>query len=238
MARSLGVPATAVVPDTAAPDKVAAIQRLGGRVVRLPWDEWWSAVSSSDDDRFRRKDIQGLFIHQFQDPAVMAGNGTIGLELVEQLESVDSVLIPWGGGGLCTGIASALDALTPATKVFVCEPETGAPLSASLDSGAPTSVEYTPSFVDGAGAGAVLPTMWEHAKPLVDASFAITLRDAANALRLLLERSKIVVEGAAALTVAAALAGNAGSGRVVCILSGGNISAERLRAVLGGRIPK
>ena len=168
----------------------------------------------------------------------MAGNGTIGLELVEQLDDIDAVLIPWGGGGLTTGIASALKQLRPETEIYVCEPETGAPVTAAFaNDGVPVAVEFRPSFIDGAGSGSLLPRMWEHAQPLLSGSFAVTLEDAAAAVRLLMERARMVGEGAAGLAVAAALSGRAGEGRVVCIVSGGNIDPTRLAAILDGRVP-
>ncbi|HWQ23869.1 MAG TPA: pyridoxal-phosphate dependent enzyme [Gaiellaceae bacterium] len=233
MARRLGVPATIVVPEHAAPSKLAAVERLGGRVVRVSWDEWWAAMEAGGAEG-----VEGYFVHPVRDEPVMAGNGTIGLELLEQLDRFDAVLVPWGGGGLTTGIASALKALRPETEVYVCEPTTGAPVSAALaNGGVPVRVEYTPSFVDGAGAGALLPEMWERARPLVADAFAISPADAAAAVRLLLERARIVAEGAAALPVAAALSGRAGGGRLVCIVSGGNIDASRLAAILEGKVP-
>jgi threonine dehydratase len=139
---------------------------------------------------------------------------------------------------LTTGIASALRSLSPETRIIVCEPETGAPVTAALaNDGAQVPVEFTPSFVDGAGSGALLPEMWEHARPLVSEAAAVSLEAAAATIRMLLERARIVAEGAAALTVAAALAGKGGTGRVVCIVSGGNIDARRLAAILDGRVP-
>ena len=235
MARELGVPATIVVPDNASAAKLAAVERLGGRVVRVPWDQWWAAVAA-DEERDLGSDVEGFFVHPVQDPPVIAGNGTIGLELVEDLDSFDAVCIPWGGGGLATGIASALRALRPATKVYVCEP--GAPFAAAVaNGGTPLPVEFTPSFVDGAGSGSLLPTMWEHAKDLVADAFPIPLDETAAAVRLLLERGRIVGEGAAGLTVAAAVSGRAGTGRIVCIVSGGNIDASRLVTILDGRVP-
>lgn len=237
MARELGVPATIVVPDNASPTKLAAVERLGGRIVRIPWEQWWAAVEA-DAERDLGDDVSGLFVHPVQDPPVIAGNGTIGLELVEQLDDIDAVLIPWGGGGLTTGIASAVKALRPETEIYVCEPETGAPVTASFaNADVPTPVEFRPSFIDGAGSGSVLPRLWEHARPLLSGSFAVTLGDAAAAVRLLVERAHVVAEGAAGLTVAAALAGRAGGGRVVCIVSGGNIVPARLSAILAGRVP-
>ena len=237
MARELGIPATIVVPDNASQAKLAAVERLGGRIVRIPWEQWWAAVEA-DEERDLGEGVEGFFVHPVRDDPVIAGNGTIGLELVEQLDDVDAVLIPWGGGGLTTGIASALHALSPETKVYVCEPETGAPVTAAIANGGErVSVPFTPSFVDGAGSGGLLPDMWEHARGLVTGAFPISLEDTAAAVRLLLARARIVAEGAAALPVAAALAGKAGAGRVVCIVSGGNIDASRLAAILDGRVP-
>jgi threonine dehydratase len=236
MARELGVPSTIVVPDNASAAKLAAVERLGGRIVRIPWKEWWAAVERGEEEL--ADDIHGFFVHPVRDPPVIAGNGTIGLELTQQLEHIEAVLIPWGGGGLTTGIASALRVLSPETDVIVCEPETGAPVNAALANDAvPTPVDFVPSFIDGAGSGSLLPEMWEHARPLVTGSAVVTLEAAAATIRMLLERAHIVAEGAAALAVAAALDGKGGSGRVVCIVSGGNIDPARLSAILEDRIP-
>jgi len=237
MARELGVPATIVVPDNASASKLAAVERLGGRIVRLPWEQWWAAVAA-DTERDLGNDVAGYFVHPVQDDPVMAGNGTIGLELVEDLDAFDAVLVPWGGGGLTTGVASALRALRPQTKIYVCEPATGAPVAATIANGrVPKSIDFTPSFVDGAGSGSLLPKMWAHAESLVTDAFPISLEDAAAGVRVLLERGRIVGEGAAGLAVAAAVSGRAGEGRVVCIVSGGNIDSARLAAILEGRVP-
>ena len=237
MARALGVPATIVVPDNASQTKLAAVERMGGRIVRVPWDAWWAAVESGSPKE-AAEDIEGYFVHPVRDEPVMAGNGTIGLELAEQLESFDTVLIPWGGGGLTTGVASALHAVAPDARIFVCEPETGAPVKGALDAGgALATVPFTPSFVDGAGSGSLLPEMWERARPLISGSFVVSLEDTAATVRLLLERERIVAEGAAALPVAAALAGHAGDGRIVCIVSGGNIDPARVAEIIAGRVP-
>ncbi|MEX2612832.1 MAG: pyridoxal-phosphate dependent enzyme [Gaiellaceae bacterium] len=239
MARKLGVPATIVVPDNASQTKLAAVERLGGRIVRVPWDKWWAAVEADREKALAHfEGVEGYFVHPVRDAPVMAGNGTIGLELAEQLEGIDAVLIPWGGGGLTTGIASALRAVSPRTEVYVCEPDTGAPVTAALaNDGVATPVEFKPSFVDGAGSGSLLAGMWERARPLVTGAFPISLEATAAAVRLLLERGRIVAEGAAALPVAAALAGGAGEGRIVCIISGGNIDATRLADILTGKVP-
>ena len=237
MARELGVPATIVVPDNASQAKLGAVERMGGRIVRVPWEDWWAAVESGSPKE-AADDIEGFFVHPVRDEAVMAGNGTIGLELVEQLADFDTVLIPWGGGGLTNGVASALHAVAPRARVFTCEPESGAPVKAAFDAGGvATPVAFTSSFVDGAGSGSLLPEMWERAKPLLSGSFVVSLEDTAATVRLLLERERIVAEGAAALPVAVALSGAAGGGRVVCIVSGGNIDPARLSEIIAGRVP-
>ena len=233
VARDLGIPATIVAPDHAPETKIAAVERLGGHVIKVPYDRWWQAM----EEGFY-PGVEGLFVHPVMDDKVMAGNGTIGLELVEQLDGIDTVLIPWGGGGLTTGIASALAALSPATRVYACEPETGAPVAATLANGSvPVAVDYHPSFVDGAGSKALLPPMWERARELLSGSHVVSLDETAAAVRLLAERTRIVAEGAGALAVAAAVSGRAGTGRIVCIVSGGNIDSSRLAAILAGRTP-
>ena len=232
VARELGVSATVIAPDHAPRAKLDAIARLGGKVIPVPFDTWWETM-----ERGSYPGLDGLFVHPVLDERVMAGNGVIGLELVERLDGIDSVLVPWGGGGLTCGIASALAAVSPATRVIACEPATGAPLTASLAAGEPTQVEYTASFVDGAGSKALLPAMWERARALVDGAVALPLADVAEAVRVLVTRAHVVAEGAGALALAAALGGHAGEGRVVCIVSGGNIDAERLSAILAGDVP-
>ncbi|HTK23413.1 MAG TPA: pyridoxal-phosphate dependent enzyme [Gaiella sp.] len=233
VARELGVPATVVAPDHAPRAKLDAIARLGGEVIAVSFDTWWETM-----ERGSYPGLDGLFVHPVLDERVMAGNGVIGLELAEQLDGIDAVLVPWGGGGLTCGIASALAAVAPATRVIACEPATGAPLTASLATGEATQVEYTASFVDGAGSKALLPAMWERARTLVDSAVALPLADVAEAVRILATRGHVVAEGAGALSLAAALAGHAGEGRVVCIVSGGNIDPDRLAAILAGEVPQ
>ena len=231
-ARELGVPATIVVPEHAPQTKLGAIERLGGRVVKVPYEEWWQAIVDS-----HYEGADGLFVHPVQDEAVMAGNGTIGLELAEQLPDLDTVLIPWGGGGLFTGIASALAARHPQVRAYAVEPDTGAPLAATLTAGEPTAVDYTPSFVDGAGSRALLPAMWARARDLLAGSVAVSVEETAAAVRLLAVRARVVAEGAGALAVAAATTGRVSGDRIVCIISGGNIDASRLAAILRGETP-
>ena len=229
MARELGIASTIVVPDHAPEAKLTAIARLGGRVIKVPFDRWWEAMVAGS-----YPDVEGFFVHPVQNRAVMAGNGTIAFELLEDLPDIDAVLVPWGGGGLTTGIASALSVLSPKTKVYSCEPATGAAMHASFTAGTPTPVDYTPSFVDGAGSKSLLPAMWDLARPLLSGTFAPTLEETAAAVRLLAARARVVAEGAGALPLAAALSGGAGSGRIVCIISGGNIDPLKLSEILQG----
>src|ERR1700730_9113148 len=161
--REAGVHATIIAPDDAPRAKLDGVERLGGEIIPVPHEVWWQTMVD------RRYDgVDGLFVHPVEDDAVMAGNGTIGLELCEDLAAFDEVIIPWGGGGLTTGIASAMKALRPDVRVVTAEPETAAPLAASLQAGEPTGIDFAPSFVDGAGGRALLPTMWEHARELGD----------------------------------------------------------------------
>ena len=232
IARELGVPSTVVVPDHAPDTKLAAMERLGARIDKVPYDRWWEALETSS-----YPEAEGVFIHPVQDERVMAGNGTIGLELLEDLPEPGAVLVPFGGGGLSVGIASAVKALRPHTRVYAVEPEPGAPLTAAFAAGEPQPIDYETSFVDGAGAPMVLPEMWPRAREALDGAFAVSLDETAAAVRLLAERARVVAEGAGALALAAALAGHGGDGTVVCIVSGGNIDSSKLTAILAGKTP-
>jgi len=231
-ARRLGVPCTVVVPEGAPATKIAAVQRLGAHVIAIPHDEWFETF------RTRRRDgLDGLFIHAFSDDAVMAGNGTIGIEIVEDLPDVDAVIVPFGGGGLSCGIASALRALRPRTKVYAAEVATAAPLAASLAKGEALSIEHTRTFVDGIGGPRVFPEMFALARDLLDDSLVSSLDEVAAAVRLLVERNHVVAEGAGGASVAAAINGDAGGGKVVCVVSGGNIDLSTLSLILTGTTP-
>jgi threonine dehydratase len=232
-ARSRGIPCSVVVPDTAPEAKLLAITRLGAAIHKVPFAEWWDALVARRHPRFEGQ----TFVHPVSDPAVIAGNGTIGLEIAEDLPDVEAVLVPFGGGGLSTGIASALKALRPGVRVYACEPETAAPLAASLAAGQPREIAYTPSFVDGIGGKSLLLEMWPIVRRLLDGSFAVPLMAIADAVRLLVERNRVVAEGAGATPVAAALAGLAGSGKIVCVVSGGNIDRGKLARILRGEMP-
>jgi threonine dehydratase len=229
VARSLGVSATIAVPEHAPQAKLDAIARLGGRVLKLPYDAWWNVIVTSHVDG-----VDGLFVHPVQDPGVMAGNGTIGLEILDELPDVDAVVIPLGGGGLTVGIASAIKAIKPGTKIYTAEPATGAALAAALQAGEPVDVPYEASFVDGSGSRRVLDPMWPLLESLVDEAFSVPIADTAMAVRTLAERLRVIAEGAGALSTAAALAGRAGTGKVVCIVSGGNINLATLAEILTG----
>lgn len=231
-AREAGVPCTAIVPESAPRTKLEAIERLGGRIVRVSFERWWQALSESGLDG-----VEGRFVHPVADGDVMAGNGTIGLEIVEDLPDPDAVLIPFGGGGLTVGIASALRELAPRARIYPVEPETAASLSASLAAGSPQEVEYMPSFVDGAGARTVLPEMWPLIREVVDGSLTVSLEKTADAIRLLAVRARVIAEGAGALGLAAALSGRAGTGKIVCVVSGGNIDLTTLVTILEGGTP-
>ena len=229
VARELGLPATIAVPEHAPETKLSAIERLGGRVVKLPYDDWWQAIVTG-----RIEGLDGMFVHPVADEQVIAGNGTIGLEILDDLPEVDTVVIPVGGGGLATGIATAIKARRPQARIVTVEPETGAALHAALGADEPTDVDYQASFVDGSGSRRVLDTMWPRLRPLVDEALSVPLADTAGAVRTLAERLRVIAEGAGALATAAALSGAAGAGTIVVIVSGGNINLSTLARILDG----
>ncbi|MGH7681060.1 MAG: threonine ammonia-lyase [Candidatus Eiseniibacteriota bacterium] len=231
-AREMGVRASVVVPDHAPATKLAAVERLGGHVVKVPFAEWWKVM-----EEHRHPGMEGHCIHPVSDPAVIAGNGTIGLEISEDLPDVDTVLVPFGGGGLSSGIASALRVVAPRARVWACEVSTAAPLQPSLAAGSPQTVEYTPSFVDGIGSRGLLAEMWPMVQSLLAGSIVVELGSVAAAVRLLAERCRVIAEGAGAASVAAALSGRAGTGKTVCVVSGGNIDPDKLAVILSGSVP-
>jgi threonine dehydratase len=226
-ARRLGVPATIIAPDTAPATKIRAVERLGGRVIQVPFAEWWRTFETRT-----YPGVDATFIHAFDDLDVMAGNGTIALELLEDLPDLEAVVIPWGGGGLSCGIASVLRQLAPKVRIYAAEVETAAPLAASLAAGAPRTVDYQPSFVDGIGSKMVFANMFELAQKLLDGSLVVSLSDAAQAMKLMAERNRVIAEGASACAVAAAFSGRAGAGKVVAIVSGGNIDLDQFASLV------
>jgi threonine dehydratase len=233
-ARALGIPCTVVVPDTAPAAKLAAIERLGARIDKRSFDAWWRVIAEHGDPS-----LPGLFIHPFADNDVMAGNGTIALEIQEDLPKVAAILVPYGGGGLACGIAAGARATwgDRAPRVVACEVSTASPFDAALRAGAPTGTAYAASFVDGIGSKRVADEMWPLARTLLDGAIVVPVRAVADAVRLLVERVHVVAEGAGAAAVAAALSGPVPNDPIVCIVSGGNIDLGKLAAILQGDLP-
>jgi threonine dehydratase len=232
-ARRLGIRCTAIVPDGAPRVKLEAIERLGAQTISLPYDEWWNVMATH-----RYAPLEPAhFIHPSSDVDVMAGNGTIGLEILEDLPDVNTVLVPFGGGGLSCGIATAVRSLRPEVRVYGCEVDTAAPLAAALTAGGPVPCLRTATFVDGIGGPALLPEMWPPASRLLAGSLVVTLPEVAAAIRHLVQHAAIVAEGAGGAAVAAALKGLAGPGRYVAVVSGGNIDPEVLATILSGLVP-
>ena len=231
-ARTAGAACTVMVMDTAPETKLRAVERLGARIVKAAYEECWRTVEQHGSDR-----MQGQFVHPFDDDLFISGNGTIALEIMEDAPDVDAVIAPLGGGGLLSGIAAGLRELKPDVKVYAAEPETAAPLFASFAAGRASAFEgWTASFVDGAGGRSVLPTMWPLLQELVEASIVVPLADAARAMRLVADRVHVVMEGAAACAVAAALSPQfvaRGHRKVVAIVSGGNIDLSRFAQLTG-----
>jgi threonine dehydratase len=227
-ARRLGARCSVMVMDTAPETKIRAIERLGASIVRATYDECWKTVESHGSDR-----MTGHFVHPFDDDRFIAGNGTAALEILEDLPDVDAVVAPIGGGGLLSGIAAVMRALRPSARVYAAEPETAAPLAASLAAGRPVYFDgWQASFVDGAGGKSVLASMWPLLEPL-SGSVVVSLDEVARAMKLVAERAHIIAEGAAGCAVAAALSGRAGAGKVVAVVSGGNIDLPRFAALVG-----
>lgn len=231
-ARALGTQCTVYVPETAPRTKINNSIRYGARVVELPVEEWAGI--------FRDRGYApatGLFIHPYSDPNVIAGQGVCGLEILEDMPDVETIIAPWGGGGLCSGIASAASHLAPKVRVIASEIETGAPLGPSLAAGHPLEVPFRPSFADGIGDSWVNDEMLELAQRLGISAIRTTLEQTADAARILLSRAAIVPEGAAATALAAAFNGGAGTGKTVVVISGGNIDAATLQIILAGGTP-
>jgi threonine dehydratase len=235
-ARQAGADCRVMVMDTAPDTKLRAIERLGATIVQATYDECWQTVERHGSDRMR-----GHFVHPFDDDRFISGNGTIGLEIVEDLPDVDAVIAPIGGGGLLAGIAAALAELRPTAAVYAAEPETAAPLSASFAAGAASRFSgWTASFVDGAGGKSVLPSMWPLLQARVTSSLVVSLEEVARAMRVVADRVHVIAEGAAGCAIAAALSpGFAARGHraVVAVVSGGNIDLPRFAALTGACEP-
>ena len=236
-ARTAGVPCSVMVMDTAPDAKLQAIRRLDAKIVQVTYDECWKTVETHRSDRMR-----GRFIHPFDDDRFIAGNGTAGLEIIEDLPDVDAVVAPLGGGGLLSGVASAVRALRPDVPVYAAEPETAAPFDASLKKGEPIYFDrWQASFVDGAGGRSVLPTMWPLLQGLLAGSVVVPLADVAAAMKLTAERVHVIAEGAAGCAIAAALSGRTrprprsghGGAKIVAVVSGGNIDLSKFASLIG-----
>jgi threonine dehydratase len=228
----VGAKCSVMVMDTAPDTKIRAIERLGASIVRATYDECWRTVETRGSDR-----MTGHLVHPFDDDRFIAGNGTVGLEILEDLPDVDAIVAPLGGGGLLAGIAAAVRELKPDTRIYAAEPETAAPLSASLAAGRPIYFDnWKASFVDGAGGKSVLATMWPLLAPLAG-SIVVTLDEVVRAMKLAAERTHVIAEGAAGCAMAAALSGRAGTGKVVAVVSGGNIDLSKFAALVGACTP-
>jgi threonine dehydratase len=231
-ARRIGVPATVVVPEGSAATKAAALAELGAKVIRLPFDEWWTVLTTRS-----YAGEEGVFIHPVAESAVLAGNATIGAEILEDQPNIDAVVVPFGGGGLACGIGSVMRRLKPAVRMIVAESAAAQPAAAALANGRPVPVRHIQSFVDGMGSTTVLDDMWPLVRGMVDQAVCVSFAQIAEAIRLLAGRHHVIAEPAGAASVAAALAGHAGQGNIVCIVSGGNIDASKLGAILNGQSP-
>jgi len=222
-AREAGVPCTVVAIETAPESKLARMRALGARLVLVSYDVAWKAL---DDRAF--PGVDGTFVHPFDDDNFIAGHGSMGLEILEDAPDTKAIIASIGGGGLITGVASAIKSIKPAIKIFGVEPETAAPAALSFERNSPQVFKnWKASFVDGAGGQSVFPRMWERMRPLVDGYIVVTLEATKNAMRLMAEKARIISEGAGALPLAAALTGKAGKGPIVAIVSGGNIDLKK-----------
>jgi threonine dehydratase len=232
MARRLGIKATAVVPANAPEAKLAKLRALGTCIETRSNADWWRAIQSGV-----LEDQAGVYIDAVRDPNSLAGDATIGVEIIEQWPEVEAIFIPFGGGGLACGIACAIRALKPSVKIVACELESAHPLSSAFAAGSPVITTHEAGFVSGVGFGQVLPEMWPLARSMIDEVVTVTLAQVADAIRLLAESNRIVVEGAGAISVAAALGASYPQSNVCAIVSGGNIDAWMLASILQGRMP-
>jgi threonine dehydratase len=233
MARKLGISATAVVPANAPEAKLEKLRHLGARIEVLANDVWWRAIEAGTLD-----DQEGVYIDAVRDPASLAGDATIGVEILEQWPDVEAILIPFGGGGLACGIACAVRALRPEVKIIACELASAHPLQAAFDAGAPTPVAHDAGFVSGVGYGSVLPEMWPLLRAMIDEVVTVSLAQVAQTIKLLAENNRIVAEGAGAISVAAALASQYSYTKVCAVISGGNIDSELFAEILRGQTPR
>ncbi len=232
-ANLMGVHAAVVVPDTAPATKLAGIRRWGADVWPVPYEAWWQAVVDHQWEPLH----DHVFVHPFADVNVMAGNATAALEIVDQIPDVEEIVCAFGGGGLICGIAAAVKAMRPQVRIVAAEAETAAPVTAAFSHGGPVDVDYQATFIDGCGSRRVTDEMWGLVQGLVDETVTVTAEQVAAAIRLMMDRCSVVAEGAGAVPVAAALASGRRGPRTVCIVSGGNIDAAKLTAIISGKLP-
>lgn len=227
-ARQAGVPCSVVAIETAPEAKLERMRALGAKLFLVPYDVAWQTL---DDRAF--PGVDGTFIHPFDDDDFIAGHGTMGLEILDDAPETATVLAAIGGGGLITGIGSALKALRPEIKIIGVEPETAAPTALSLAKGSPQKFpNWTASFVDGAGGQSVFPRMWERMKPILDDSLVVSLEETRKAMRMMAEKARVIAEGAGALPLAAVLSGKAKDGPIVCVVSGGNVDLKKFSELI------
>ncbi len=232
MARRLGIAATAIVPVNAPEAKLEKLRSLGTRIDMRPIAEWWRAIQMGALDG-----QEGVYIDAVRDPASLAGDATIGLEILAQAPGIEAILIPFGGGGLACGIACAVRALKPDVKIIACELTSAHPLKAAFDAGEPTETSHAPGFVSGVGVGSVLPEMWPLVSTLIDDVITVSLTEVAAAIKTMVERNRVVAEGAGAVSVAAALSGRYAETKICAVVSGGNLDSSMLATILGGQVP-
>ena len=229
-ARDAGVPSTIVTIDTAPETKVERMRALGARIVKAPFDACWQAMENREFPG-----VEGTFVHPFDDHDFIAGNATLGMEILEDLPNVHTVIAAIGGGGLISGVGSAVRQLAPHVRILGAEPETAAPGALSFEKHSPQVFsEWQASFVDGAGGKSIFPRMWERMQGIVDGSIVVTLDEVRRAMRVVAEKVRVIAEGAGALAVAAALSGKAGGGPIVAVISGGNIDLKKFAELTVG----
>jgi threonine dehydratase len=232
MARRLGILATAVVPANAPETKLDKLRSLGARIDMRPTGEWWRAIRSGT-----LEGQEGVYIDAVRNPASLAGDATIGVEILAQAPDIEAILIPFGGGGLACGISCAVRALKPEVKIIACELASAHPLRAAFDAGGPVDTPHAPGFVSGVGFGTVLPEMWPLAKAMIDGVISVSLEEVAAAIKTMVESNHVVAEGAGAVAVAAALSGRYAETKVCAVVSGGNIDSSMLATILAGAVP-
>lgn len=231
-ARRIGVPATAIVPPNAPPSKLEKLRQFGARIQVVPQDEWWRVIAEGGHSAHG-----GRYIDAVRDPAALAGNATLGREILRDLPDVEAIFVPFGGGGLACGIACAVREHAPQVRIIACELESAQPAKAALAAGRPITVPADAYFVSGVGYHTVLPEMWPLASRLIDDVVTVSIAEVAGAIRLLAEQHHVIAEGAGAVPVAAALSGRYPFSRVCAVISGGNIDSHVLSEILSGRIP-